>query len=611
MFQKNSSFIENAVGRTERRVRGSLDYLHGNLSQLRRTAMDAGQRAALQGVEQATSEILLVMERLRDLVSGSTDQPAQYFRFDLERTLDWVRRQFKGPMESEGLAFRLEVGPDTPTLVQGDAQRLRSVLVCLLDNALQFCPGGTVSLNVNRKDPDQDLICFEVHDSGPGMTAELRRAVFAGDLCQESAPSLAIVQSWLQSMDSRLELGESSEGAHFTFELRLREEQGPHVSHTRSSLIGKRVLIVDQSLASRKLLERSLHHVGACCVSCSGLDEALSFLQSGELPDTIILDSELGGTRPEEAANAILNLSDVPLILLVPMAVRGDGARFKEMGCRAYLVKPLHQEQILEALSAALAVGKIQPFITTHSLEEATKLSIRVLLMAEEGLLSRQAEHLLRQAGHEVTRLRANREALQALPTDSSFDLLLLDSAGCRSEFLAELNRWRSSLPRIGLVSPDDTLSSRLELDEVLYIPLRTWELSQVVLRWAGRELQRTSSNLTPVEVPAIRLGELNEATDGDEELQVEMIETFCQDLEASFQSFDDALSRGDLSGVSAEAHALKGSAPYFGADKLTELADTLQRVAKAGDAGATTAVLDRCRDEYQRILNFFEAMRG
>jgi CheY-like chemotaxis protein/HPt (histidine-containing phosphotransfer) domain-containing protein len=593
-----------------------LDYLHGNLSLLRRTGLDAEQRAALQGVEQSTSEVLLALEQLRDLTHSSAEEPAQSFRFDLERTLSWVCRQFRGPMKSNGLDFSLSVDPETPFSLLGDARRLRSVLVWLLDNSLQFASTGMVSLRVAPTTPptaSQVHLRFEVIDSGAGLPQELRRTFLSGDLCSEAAPSLTIVGRWLESMDSRLELEESSAGCHFAFDLTFGRDLAPEQSHVRSSLAGKRVLIVDQSLASRRLLEKSLEHVGACYVSCSDLAGALAFLESGELPDAIILDSELAGDGQANAAEALRAYS-AQLILLVPLAVRGDGPRFREMGCRAYLVKPLQQEQVLEALSAALAVGPAQPFITTHSLEEATKLKSQVLLLAEEAMLSRQAEHLLCGAGHEVTRLQATCEAVRGLTADSKFDLVLIDRSGCRPEIIAELDKRCPDLPRIGLIPPDETLPAQLVtqgLDELLYIPLRTWELSQIILRWAGRELQRAAFPPPVEEAPPIKISVLTEATDGDSELQKEMIEAFRDDLKTSFAKIERALERGSLRDVSAEGHALKGSAPYFGADRFADLADTLEEASKRCDMEQTKAAFEACRAEYQKILTFFETFTG
>ena len=66
-------------------------------------------------------------------------------------------------------------GPDVPAL-QGDPVRLRQVVRSLVDNALKFTPlGGQVRVTVAARDDGWEL---RVEDSGPGVPAEDRSAVF-------------------------------------------------------------------------------------------------------------------------------------------------------------------------------------------------------------------------------------------------------------------------------------------------------------------------------------------------------------------------------------------------------------------------------------------------
>ena len=82
---------------------------------------------------------------------------------------------------------------------------------------------------------------------------------------------------------------------------------------------------------------------------------------------------------------------------------------------------------------------------------------------------------------------------------------------------------------------------------------------------------ERTSSFTNSEETPPIKLSVLDESTEGDEELRLEMIEAFLSDLNKSFTNIDQSLGAGDFQQVRAEAHALKGSALYFGADRFEQ----------------------------------------
>ena len=112
-------------------------------------------------------------------------------------------------------------------------------------------------------------------------------------------------------------------------------------------------------------------------------------------------------------------------------------------------------------------------------------------------------------------------------------------------------------------------------------------------------------------EAPPVNMEVLNESTDGDVELKKEMIEAFFDDLEASFSSIEKSFQSGRLQAVASEAHTLKGSAPYFGADVFTELAVDLETVSKRGDMKEAREAYEACYAEYQKIVEFFASFNA
>lgn len=69
----------------------------------------------------------------------------------------------------------LEIGKDVPQWIQTDAQRLREMLLHLLDNACKFTSEGRVLLRVSLQ---QQRLLFEVIDTGAGIAAELQTHIF-------------------------------------------------------------------------------------------------------------------------------------------------------------------------------------------------------------------------------------------------------------------------------------------------------------------------------------------------------------------------------------------------------------------------------------------------
>ena len=66
--------------------------------------------------------------------------------------------------------------PAGPVSVSGDEMRVRQILLNLLGNAIKFTERGHVGLAVRLE--EKGGLCFEVHDSGPGINAEQQQRLF-------------------------------------------------------------------------------------------------------------------------------------------------------------------------------------------------------------------------------------------------------------------------------------------------------------------------------------------------------------------------------------------------------------------------------------------------
>jgi two-component system, OmpR family, sensor histidine kinase CiaH len=133
---------------------------------------------------------------------------------------------------AESRGVRLFLDPE-PTLVDGDATRLRQLIVILVDNAVRHSPhGGTVRLKVRGDSREATL---EVEDEGPGIQPEDMPRVFErfwrapGSASGGTGLGLAIAKSIVDLHDGRIAVTNRPEGgARFTVRLpRANEPPAP------------------------------------------------------------------------------------------------------------------------------------------------------------------------------------------------------------------------------------------------------------------------------------------------------------------------------------------------------------------------------------------------
>jgi two-component system sensor histidine kinase/response regulator len=101
------------------------------------------------------------------------------------------------------------------------------------------------------------------------------------------------------------------------------------------------------------------------------------------------------------------------------------------LGLAAYLMKPIRQSELREAIARGLGAGEQEsaiPLIIRYSLGDALDpmAVLRVLVAEGNAVNQRLAARLLEKRGHRVTVTANGREAVEAL-ANQTFDLVLMD----------------------------------------------------------------------------------------------------------------------------------------------------------------------------------------
>jgi CheY-like chemotaxis protein len=123
--------------------------------------------------------------------------------------------------------------------------------------------------------------------------------------------------------------------------------------------------------------------------------------------------------------------SAATIMMLTSAGHRGDAARCKELGVAAYLMKPIRQSELREAIARVLGARVQQgaiPLITRYALHDAREpgTSLRILLAEDNPVNQRLASRLLEKRGHSVVVAGNGRGALEALEKEY-FDLVFMD----------------------------------------------------------------------------------------------------------------------------------------------------------------------------------------
>jgi CheY-like chemotaxis protein len=145
----------------------------------------------------------------------------------------------------------------------------------------------------------------------------------------------------------------------------------------------------------------------------------------------VLLDGhmpEMDGFMVAEQIQKNPDLAGATIMMLTSGGVLGDAARCRELGISAYLVKPIRQGDLLEAI--CLLIQKSSPkttpsLITRHTLREVRHRLV-VLVVEDNAVNQKLAVALLEKRGFTVTTAGNGKLALAALDKDK-FDFVLMD----------------------------------------------------------------------------------------------------------------------------------------------------------------------------------------
>ncbi len=375
--------------------------------------------------------------------------------FPLRDSLEATMRTLALRADEKGLELLCEIAPEVPEIVRGDSTRIRQIVVNLVGNAIKFTKEGEVELKVQPEGEahgSSRLFHFIVSDTGIGIPAEKQQAIFAPFSQADASTTrkyggtglgLTISTRLVEIMGGKIWV-ESEEGRgsqfHFTLPLGVAEarEIVVGVAAPAEILRGVKVLIVDDNRTNRRILEGMLLRWEMKTSSVESGEEALVELEAAHragaaypLVITDLLMPGMDGFHLVEQIRSRPELCTATIMMLTSAGTRGDSDRCRELDVAAYLMKPIRQSELREAVARVLGARSQEgaiPLITRYSLKDAREpgSSMRVLLAEDNVVNQRLAVRLLEKRGHQVKLASNGQEALRTLEQES-FDLVLMD----------------------------------------------------------------------------------------------------------------------------------------------------------------------------------------
>ena len=400
-------------------IRTPLSGILGMADLLRDAELDAEHASYVEAIRGSGAALANLIDQILDfskIEAGRLELVRE--PFDLRKLVESTVELLAPQAQGKALEISASIAPETPNIVFGDSLRLRQALTNLAGNAVKFTRTGGIGVVVERAGADR--ILFKVMDTGPGVPADRRVAIFEdfeqgdgsdGRRFEGTGLGLAISKRIVALMGGELVLADNPGGGSiFSFAVDLPAREGAPAEAAPVALGGRSVLIVAHSPFEAPAIAARLSEAGAAVQRAEGLEEGLAALSGGARPDLVIVDCALG----VEATNRLALASRVAgapksLVLFSPFERRAFG-QASLRGFDGWLVKPVRARSLFERLASEFPVAPPEPAAVRASVVVGP-LAMRALLAEDNDINAVVAQKALRRLGFDVVRARDGEEA--------------------------------------------------------------------------------------------------------------------------------------------------------------------------------------------------------
>ena len=409
------------------------------------TQLTHEQRDCLNTVKSSADSLLRVINDILDFSKIEAGKlTLDCVEFDLRSLMNTTLKAFGVRAAKKNIELTWYVARDVPSLLMGDPERIRQVLVNLVGNAIKFTEHGEVSVSAGLLSATQQEIQlqFSVTDTGVGIAAEKQDAIYQAFVQADTSRTrrfggtglgLAIASQLAALMHGRIMLdSKPGKGTTFTFTARLKPSaQSPARPHRplADKLWNQRVLVVDDNASSRRTLGKILTGWGMSFSLASSGAAAIEICRlRGGLAPLLIVDSRMPGMDGHGLVQELKRQGVATRGYIMMMPSAGTHADAVPMeSASAYISKPIGEDELREAILDVLGLHTdiAQPPDLAKAPPGAAR-SLRILVVEDNLVNQRLALRLVEKQGHVAATASDGQEALRILE-QQEFDLILMD----------------------------------------------------------------------------------------------------------------------------------------------------------------------------------------